>query len=155
MTRHEANSMKKTTPKSDEVWCIDSGVSNHMKSHKEWLSYLEKPEQPGVVATGDDPPHPIKNVGDVPLSHVGVKGNLMNMLHIPTITKNLVSIGQIVDQGMQVQFTHLGCFIKQEGQVIAQGCRDGRMFIGNAMFAKGQRVESDINLWHKRIGHVN
>ena len=26
---------------------------------------------------------------------------------------------------------------------------------GTAMFAKGQKVESDIDLWHKRIGHVN
>ena len=57
MTRHEANSMKQTTPISDEVWYIDSGPSNHMTSHKEWFSYLEKPTQPGVVATGDDTPH--------------------------------------------------------------------------------------------------
>ena len=71
MTRHEANSMKKTTPKLDEVWYVDSGVSNHMTSHKEWFSYLEKPMQPGVVAAGDDTPHPIENVGEVPLSHVG------------------------------------------------------------------------------------
>ena len=46
MTRHEANSMKKNTPKSDEVWYVDSGASNHMTSHKEWFSYLEKPMQP-------------------------------------------------------------------------------------------------------------
>ena len=26
---------------------------------------------------------------------------------------------------------------------------------GTAMFAKGQKAESDIDLWHKRIGHVN
>ena len=69
----------------------------------------------------------------------------MNVLHVPTITKNLVSVGQIVDQGMQVWFTHLGCFIEEEGQVIVQGRRDGRMFIldtsdgGTAMFAKGQK----------------
>ena len=117
--------------------------------------------QPRVVATGDDTPHLIKNVGEVPLSHVGQKGKLMNVLHVPTITKNLVSVGQIVDQGMQVRFTHLGCFIEEEGQVIAQGHRDGRMFIldtndvGTTMFAKGQKVESDIDLWHKRIGHIN
>ena len=80
-----------------------------MTSHKEWFSYLEKPEQPGVVATGDDTLHPIENVGEVPLTHVGRKGKLMNVLHILTITKNLVSVGQIVDQGMQVRFTHLGC----------------------------------------------
>ena len=71
--------------------------------------------KPGVVATGDDTPHPIANVSEVPLSHVGQKGKLMNVLHVPTITKNLVSVGQILDQGMQVRFTHLGCFIKEEG----------------------------------------
>ena len=49
MIRHEANSVKKITPKSDEVWYVDSGASNDMKCHKEWFSYLEKPMQPGVV----------------------------------------------------------------------------------------------------------
>ena len=147
MIRHEANSMKKTTPKSDEVWYVDSGASNHMTTHKEWFSYLKKPEQSGVVAIGDDTPHPIENVGEVPLSHVGQKGKLMNVLHVPTITKNLMSAGQIIDQGMQVRFTHLVCFIEEEAQIIVQGRRYGRMFIldtndvGTAMFAKGQKVE--------------
>ena len=27
--------------------------------------------------------------------------------------------------------------------------------IGTAMFAKGQKVDSDIALWYKRISHVN
>ena len=68
------------------------------------------------------------------------------MLHVPTITKNLVSVGQIIDQGMEVRFTHLGCFIEEEVRVIAQGRRDGRMFIldstdgGTAMFAKASRL---------------
>jgi hypothetical protein len=83
----------------------------------------------------------------------------MNVLYVPTITQNLVSIGQIVDQGMQVRFTHLGAFIEQEGRIIARG----RMFIldrtddspDTALFAKGQKAKSDIDLWHKWIGHVN
>ena len=25
----------------------------------------------------------------------------------------------------------------------------------SAMYAKGQRANSDIELWHKRIGHIN
>ena len=72
----------------------------YLTRHKDWFSYLEKPMQPRVVAIGDDTPHPIANVGEVPLSHVRQKGKLMNMLHVPTITKNLVSVGQIVDQVM-------------------------------------------------------
>ena len=85
--------MKKTTPKSDEVWFVDSGASNHMMSHEEWFSYLEKPDQPGVVEIGDDTPHPNKHFGEVPLSHIGQKRKLMNTLHVLTITKNLVSVG--------------------------------------------------------------
>ena len=71
-----------------------------MMSHDEWFLYLEKPEQPGVVETGDDTPHTVEHVGEVPLSHFRQKGKLMNMLHAPAITKNLVSVGQIIDQGM-------------------------------------------------------
>ena len=76
------------------------------------------------------------------------KGKLMNVLPVLTITKNLMSVGQIVNQGMQVQFTHLGCFIEEEGRVIAQGRRDGRMFMLDTS-------DGGTTMWHKRIGHVN
>ena len=69
--KHKANSMAVNTSKSSEVWYVDSGASNHMTSHEEWFSYLEKPEKQGVVETGDDTPHTIEHVGEVPLSHVG------------------------------------------------------------------------------------
>ena len=71
----------------------------------------------------------------------------MNMLQIPIITKNLMSLGQIVDQGMQVRFTHLGCCIEEEGQIIVQGRQEGRIFIldmndvGTTLFAKGQKID--------------
>ena len=82
---HKANSMKKTTSQSNEVWYVDSGVSNHMTSHEEWFSYLDKPKQRGVAKTGQDTPHLIEHVGEVPLSNVGQKEKLMNVLHVLTI----------------------------------------------------------------------
>ena len=51
----------------------------YLTRHKDWFSYLEKQMQLRVVATGDDTPHPIANVGEVPLSHVGKKEKLMNV----------------------------------------------------------------------------
>ena len=86
---------------------------------------------------------------------------MWNVLHIQSISKKHVSIGHVVDHGMQVCFTNHECFIEEEGQIIAQGRREGRMFIldrnavGTALFIKGQKVESDIDLWHNQIGHVN
>ena len=67
---HKTNSMKMSTSKPNEVWYVDFVESNHMTNHKEWFSTLEKLEHLGVVETGDDIPHAIKHIGDVPLSHV-------------------------------------------------------------------------------------
>ena len=86
---------------------------------------------------------------------------LKNVLHVPTITKNLVSVGQIVEQGMQVRFDQGGCFIEKEGQLTARRWREGQMFILDshemklAMFAKGTKADTDIELWHKIIVHIN
>ena len=91
--KHKANLMKTSTSKPNEVWYVDSGVSNHMTSHAEWFAYLEKPEQLGVVKNRRPHLHTIEHTKEVPLNHVGQKGKLMNVLHISTITKNLVSVG--------------------------------------------------------------
>ena len=52
--KHKDNLMVVITSKPNEVWYGDSGASNHMTSHEEWFSYLEKPEKPGVVKIGDE-----------------------------------------------------------------------------------------------------
>ena len=54
--KHKANLMKMNISKLNMVWYVDFAVSNHMLNHEEWFSYLKKPEQLGVVETGDDTP---------------------------------------------------------------------------------------------------
>jgi transposase InsO family protein len=159
--RHRANSMITSASQPHDVWFVDSGASNHMTSHQEWFMNLREPERPGVVETGDDSTHMIQHIGDVALNNHDNKGYMKDVLHVPTITKNLVSVGQIVEQGLQVRFNQEGCFIEDKGQLIAHARREGRMFIldatevNTAMYAKGLKAESDIELWHKRVGHVN
>ena len=130
-------------------------------SHEEWFRELREPDRPGYVETGDDTTHPIRHIGNVPFGKEGEQTYIKNVLHVPTITKNLVSVGQIVEQGMQVRFNQGGCFIEKEGRLIARGQKEGRMFIlesnevKSAMYAKGLKPNTDIELWHKRIGHIN
>ena len=53
--------------------------------------------------------------------------------------------------------------MKNNGFLIAKGKKKGKMFIldadmpelSAAMFAHGIGVVTDIDIWHKRIGHVN
>ena len=61
---------------------------------------------------------------------------------------------------MQVRFDNDGCFIEKDDRLIAKGWRDGRLFIldsnevKSAIYAEGLKTETNIELWHKRIGHI-
>ena len=72
----------------------------------------------------------------------------------------------MVEQGLQVRFNEDGCFVenfKDRCRLVAKGNRVGRMFtlnvnmpkVDKAMYAQGSKVVADVDIWHKRIGHVN
>ena len=156
------------------VWYVDSGASNHMTGHGEWFRDMQDLERPGYVETRDDTSHPIKHIGNVSLTlQDGKVKYLADVLHVPSITKNLISVGQMVEKNLQVRFTPAGLFVEEYKEVghliaqgrrlIAQGKKVGRMFtldvdipeVKAAMFVQGTGVVADIEIWHKRIGHVN
>ncbi len=68
---------------------------------------------PGFVEIGDDITHPITQIGQVPLPmQDGKIKYLKDVFHVPTITNNLISVGQMVEQGLQVTFNPNGCFVE-------------------------------------------
>ncbi len=82
-------------------WYVDSGALNHMTNHGEWFRDANDSKTPGFVKTGDDTTHPITQISKVPLSmQDGQTKYLKDVLHVPTITKILVSVGQMVEQGL-------------------------------------------------------
>ena len=89
-----------STSNSEHTWFVDSGASHHMTSHQEWFHALRTPDRPEttlrIIDTGDDTPHAIRHIGDVPFGKEGEKTCIKNVLHVATITNNLVSVGQIV-----------------------------------------------------------
>ncbi|MCO5609753.1 hypothetical protein L7F22_063995 [Adiantum nelumboides] len=117
--------------------------------------------------TGDNLAHPIAHVGNIPLQMQDCKMKyLADVFHVPNITKNLVSVGQMIEQGLQVQFNPDGCYVEDYNngcKLITEGRHVGRMFtlyvnmptVKAAMFAQGASVVADVDIWHKRIGHVN
>ena len=118
----------------DDVWYVDMGASNHMTSFGEWFREMKDSETPGYVETGDDTTHPIAHIGKVPLSmQNGKMKYLHDVLHVPNITKNLVSVGQMIEQGLQVRFNPDGWYVedyKDDCKMVAKGKRVGRMYIG-------------------------
>ncbi len=92
MMQHMANSMIGVL--DNNVWYVNSGASNHMTSHGEWFRDTKDLKTPGFLETIDDTAHPITQIGKVPLSmQDGQTKYLKDVLHVPTITKNLVFVG--------------------------------------------------------------
>ena len=62
---------------------------------------------------------------------------------------------------MQVRFNNEGCFIEKDSRLIAKERIEGCMFIldsnegKSAMYVKDLKAETKIELWHKRISHIN
>jgi len=150
----------------NNVWYVDFGALNHMTSHGEWFRDAKDLKTLGFVETGDDTTHLITQIGKVSLSmQDGQTKYLKDILHVPTVTKKLVSVGQMVEQGLQVTFNPNGCFVKNmknQGKLIAKGERNGQMFtldvnmfeVISMLFTHG-KGPGDIGIWHKRVGHVN
>ena len=124
-------------------------------------------KKPSYVETCDDIVHPIAHVGKVPLAMQDSKRKyFLDVLHVPNITKNLVSIGHMVEQSLHVKFNPNGYFVenlKNQCCVVAKCRRNCRMFtldadipkVQAAMFAHERGVIADIEIWHNRIRHVN
>ncbi|MCO5563260.1 hypothetical protein L7F22_016897 [Adiantum nelumboides] len=128
---------------------------------------VEQDDNVWYVNSGDDTVHPIAHTDDVPLSTINDKEKyLIDVLHVPNITKNLVFVVQMVEQGLQVRLNGDGLYVeeyKKNGKIVAQGKKVERMFTLNvnmpemnaAMFAQGTSVVVDVEIWHKRISHAN
>ena len=118
------NSMTADVSTSGEnVWYVDSGASNHMTHCGEWFKEMKTIKKPSYVEIRDNAAHAIAHACNVPLTmHDGKVKYLVDILHVLSITKNLVSIGQMAEQGLQVTFTPARLFVeelKEDDRLIA------------------------------------
>ncbi|MCO5559390.1 hypothetical protein L7F22_012989 [Adiantum nelumboides] len=104
-----------------------------MTYHGEWFDRKEKLEEDKFVTIGDDTMHRITHVGSIPLLEKdGIYNTLGDVLYVPSVAKNLASIGQMTDQGLQIHFNRYGVFHEEfhkgrPGKILARGRKKGRL----------------------------
>jgi hypothetical protein len=92
-------------PTDSDIWLIDSGPSRHMIGYREHLTDLVEKESHIHVVLGDNAKYTVKGVGsstfqldsDIPLQ-------LSEVLYVPGMKRNLVSIYSLEDKGYKVTF---------------------------------------------------
>ena len=144
----------------DQKWYLDSGCSRHMTGNKKWLSKLEK-KNGGNVTFGDSKTGKIRGIGEISIDDdVLVK----NILFVDGLHHNLISVSQLCDNKMIVEFTRIGCNILDEEtrKVLLVGKRVKNIYIIDLEEIRNSRVclvakyeENEVDLWHRRLGHLS
>lgn len=79
----------------DPNWYVDTGATDHITNDLDRLTIREKYHGNDHVQVGNDTGLLIANVGHSSINTTARSLDLNNVLHVPQISKNLVSIHQL------------------------------------------------------------
>ena len=84
---------------------IDGGASHHFSRYKEFPSNLVERETKLKIILGDNSTHFVKGFGFVKFQlNFGESVMLHDVMYVPRLMKNLVSISALEEKGMRVAF---------------------------------------------------
>jgi hypothetical protein len=91
---------------SGSVWYLDSGASFHMMRDKESFIVLEEKDLRMHIEMGDDGQYSATGIGTITFQRESGKPfQLKNVMHVPGLKKNLVSVAMLKDKCYDVFFS--------------------------------------------------
>ncbi|KAG8502473.1 hypothetical protein CXB51_000399 [Gossypium anomalum] len=145
-----------------DEWILDSGCTYHMCPNKDWFSSLKELEG-GVVLMGNDSACKTMGVGTVQLkNHDGSIQVLTDARYIPSLKKNLISLGALESKGLTITLRDgLLKVVAQELTVMKSTRRNNMYFlngstvIGSTSTVSAKDVDPEATrLWHMRLGRA-
>ncbi|GLT33021.1 hypothetical protein SLA2020_076440 [Shorea laevis] len=140
-------------------WWLDSGATVHVCNNKAQFKSYEDLKEPEEVLMGNNVTAKVLSKGTVELKFTSShKLTLVNVFHVPDITKNLVSINLLYKRGLRVILESDKAIISKNGNFVGKGYSCDGMFklsINEINNVSAYIVEHSSSLWHARLGHVN
>ena len=95
------------------VWYLDSGASFQMTGDKELFNELEEKDLKTHIEMGDDGKYGVTSVGTITFQREHMTPlTLKNVMHVPRLTKNSVSVAMLEDRGYDVIFLKGKAFLR-------------------------------------------
>ena len=142
-------------------WIIDSGATQHMTYEKDQLFNYVEFKQPCTVNLGDD--RSILAYGKGTYRIVADLGDrvqnisLRDVLYLPDLEKNLLSVRAMVKWGANVEFVRDECKITRNGKLLAVGEMHGKLYMLKIVMSEHinmAKKDSNLKLWHYRYGNL-
>nr|KYP33374.1 Retrovirus-related Pol polyprotein from transposon TNT 1-94 [Cajanus cajan] len=146
----------------DIVWFLDSGCSNHMCGKKEYFSDLDETYKDSVKL-GNNSSMTVVGKGNVRLRMNGTTYIVIDVIFVPDLRNNLLSIGQLQEKGLSILFQHGKCkvFHLENGLVIETKISANRMYLLHVSSPPAKSTcfhsvtKDKMHLWHCRYGHLS
>lgn len=144
------------------TWLIDSGASRHITGFRSNLSNLIERSTNLEVTIGDDASYPVRGSSIAHLKlESGMSLQLSDVLYVPGIKRNLVSVSALEDKGYEVAFSKgkvlawpKNSHIKKAWEI---GHRYESLYKLSTIITQALMTESPNpnELWHKRLAHLH
>ncbi|GAU42828.1 hypothetical protein TSUD_185870 [Trifolium subterraneum] len=146
--------------KSDELY-LDSGCSNHMTSHREWLTGFDNSKKT-IIGLADNRKLAAEGTGNIVIrTKNGVKVIIGDVLYVPDMNCNLMSIGQLVEKGFSVTIEgdSMKLFDARKNLVLKSMLSKNRTYkcsiSSDSLMCMSATMSEDVEaLWHKSRASV-
>ncbi|PKI76236.1 hypothetical protein CRG98_003347 [Punica granatum] len=140
----------------DSTWVADTGASFHVTPHRDFFSSYTT-EDYGYVIMGNGQSYKIVGICDVCLeTELGCKLLLKKVRSVPEIRLNLISTGELNDEGYSNEFSNGRWKLSKGSLIVARGQKTDTLYRLRARHNSGQvnAIEDyPIELWHRILGH--
>ena len=151
------------TKASINEWFIDSGATKHMTCNSSLLFDFKQYDHPLKIYLGESSVVLAEGEGKVPLpTYDGLHDNFLalhNLLFVPKLTKNLLSVPAMAQMGAEICFDKEKCTVIKNGKKITIGhMLNGKLFrVNTPEFAHLSTMSNilSLDMWHQRLGHLN
>ena len=140
-----------------ESWILDSGASFHATPCQEIMENYVSGDF-GKVHLADDETLKIVGKGDIILKFPNqTTWKLQGVRHVPSLRRNLISVGQLDGEGYCTTFSGHEWKITKGALVIARGKKTGTLYVTSNLENIVAVADEDgkSNLWHQRLGHMS
>jgi hypothetical protein len=155
---------------SSNAWWIDSGAIVHVTKSSQGLFSAWTTGRGRSLQVADGRETKVEAVGTLPLLlHGGFTLNLNNVLYVPSLRRNLISVASLEDDGYECLFGNNKCTIKFNDVIIGLAPQRGVLYMLSLnnfpvmnvcdVTNKRRRISTSNNetsskLWHCSLAHI-